>query len=169
MIGGAEAAAAWQVDKVNPAESVSTAPPGDSGRRAVGANPEAGTLHRKWVGCETVPSIYHAGARCRFTFCPSRLPRNSVAPKGSEVAGGVVKPLARLLPEWFPPKTCFRFCSCWLFACWLGWPFVPHWARPHGPESRTHCSRKSPVTRCFGVYPPNGGGQPGERLEAGLG
>jgi len=121
------------------------------------------------VGCETVPSIYHAGAHCGRTLCPSRLPFNSAAAKGSEVfcrrGQAIDSGTAEMVPSRKP-----AFVSARVGRLPPGWDGASYFIGP----SRTDQNRELTTPenpRVWGVSeydPPNGGRQPGERVEAGL-
>jgi hypothetical protein len=120
--------------------------------------------------CETVPSIYHAFAHCGRTFCPSRLPCNSAALKGSEVAWGLgpaVDPTtARMVPSRKPV-----FVSARVGCLRPGWDGATYLMGPsRTDQNRELTAPENPGVRGISEYdPPNGGREPGERLEAGLG
>jgi hypothetical protein len=69
---------------------------------------ESGILHRKWVGCETVPSITQALIAGALFVLPVYLAILLLL-KAAKSLGGVVKPLTRLVPEWFPAENLLSF------------------------------------------------------------
>ena len=104
------------------------------------------------------------------TFCPSRLPCNSAAPKGSEVAWQAGPPnnpaTAKIVPSRRP-----AFRSARVGSLPSGWVGPAHLTG----RSRAHRNRELAAGENSGVWgaseydSSNGGRQPGERLEASLG
>ena len=114
--------------------------------------------------------IYHAGAHCGRTFCPSRLPCNSAAPKGSEVAwrlGQAIDPAtAGMVPSRKP-----AFVSARVGRLPPGWDGPSYLIGPsRADQNRELTAPEDPRVQGVSEYDaPNGGRQPGERLEAGIG
>jgi hypothetical protein len=90
--------------------------------------------------------------------------------KAAKSLGGVVKPLTRLVPEWFPAENLLSFLLV-LVVLPPGWDGPSNLFGPiRANQNRELAAPENPRVRGVSEYDaPNCGRQPGERLATGLG